>query len=305
MKCCHLLLLRDNGRVTPRDPFDPQLRADLHCHSRHSDGALTPTELAHRAQTGGVQLWALTDHDNLAGQAEARSAAQALGLAYVAGVEISVTFAGETVHILGLNVDEQHAGLRDGLAQLCAGRDARAQAMGESLARAGVPGAYEGARALAPNLAGISRTHFARYIVAQGHVASVHEVFSRYLKPGKPGYVPHQWAKLSEAVGWIRAAGGVAVIAHPRRYGFSAMLEYALIGEFIAHGGQGIEVVCGSHSAADALHTARLAQEFGLLASTGSDFHADGETRAALGSLPPLPATLTPVWAAFGQSVAA
>lgn len=290
--------------VTPTDRFAPALRADLHCHSLHSDGSLTPTELAHRAKAGGVQLWALTDHDDLAGQAEARRAAQALAMAYVAGVEISVTFAGETVHILGLNVDEHHAGLLAGLAALRAGRDARARAMGESLAQAGVPGAYEGARALTRNPAAISRTHFARYIVAQGHAASVSDVFRHYLKPGKPGYVPHQWASLGQAIGWIRAAGGVAVIAHPCRYGFSHTLEYALIGEFIAHGGLGVEVVCGSHSAQDALHAAKLAQEFGLLASTGSDFHADGETRAALGSLPPLPPALTPVWTAFGQLVA-
>ncbi len=280
------------------------LNADLHCHSRVSDGQLSPAALAARAAAAGVGLWALTDHDELGGQDEAREAALDLGLAWLAGVEVSVSFAGETVHIVGLGVDPQDPGLLAGLASVRAGRTDRARAMGEDLARVGLRGAYEGALRYVHNPNLVSRTHFARWLVETGACESTHEVFRRYLTEGKPGYVPHRWASLGDTVRWITQAGGIAVIAHPGRYRFSPTAEYALITEFMAHGGRGIEVVTGSHSAAEAVKYADTAREFGLLASRGSDFHAPGESRTELGALPWLPGDLDAVWDALDARIA-
>lgn len=276
--------------------MSPVLNADLHSHSTHSDGALAPADVAALALAGGVDLWALTDHDTLAGQAQAREAAGDLGLDWVGGVEISVSFMTETIHVLGLGVDITDAGLDAGLARLRAGRLMRAQAMAQSLARVGISGAFEGAAALAPNLPSISRTHFARWLVQTGRAASVPEVFQHYLRNGKPGYVPHTWATLGEAVGWIHRAGGVAVIAHPGRYRLGFSGEEALLAAFTDLGGAGIEVVCGSHSVADAQQAAQQARAWGLAASRGSDFHAPDESRVLPGTLAPLPPQLTPVW---------
>jgi 3',5'-nucleoside bisphosphate phosphatase len=272
------------------------LNADLHSHSTSSDGSLTPEAVARRAHANGVDLWALTDHDDISGIPAARATAATLGMAYVTGVEVSVSFAGETVHILGFGFDDSNPALQAGLHQVRSGRRERARAMGESLAHAGIPGAYEGACALAPNPELVSRTHFARFLVEQGHCANVHEVFTRYLKEGKPGFVTHQWARLGEALGWIHGAGGVTSIAHPARYPFTPTVEYALFSEFKAHGGSGVEVVCGSHSVADAQRVTGLALEFGLMASRGSDFHSPTESRIDLGQLPDLPGALTPIW---------
>ena len=275
------------------------LNADLHSHSTWSDGTLAPAVLAARAHAAGVELWALTDHDEMGGQAEAAQAARELGLGWVSGVEISVSFAGETVHIVGLDVDLDNAALQDGLAATRAGRTQRALAMAEGLAAAGLPGAYEGALTYVTNPELVSRTHFARWLVDSGACTDTYSVFRRYLKPGKPGYVDHRWAALGDAVRWIVQAGGVAVIAHPGRYAFSASAEYALFSEFKTHGGTGVEVLTGSHGAADSRKYAETAQEFGLLASRGSDFHSPLESRTALGSLPTLAAALRPVWGAF------
>ncbi|MBT9596590.1 MAG: PHP domain-containing protein [Vitreoscilla sp.] len=277
------------------------MNADLHCHSICSDGSLAPAALAQRAHDGGVELWSLTDHDEIGGQAEAQAAAAALGMAYVTGVEISVTFAGETVHILGFGFDPHEPRLVQGLSRLRAGRTARAQGMGESLARVGIHGAYEGATAYAANPELVSRTHFARFLVDQGHCSNVHEVFTRYLKEGKPGFVPHRWAGLGEALDWVHGAGGVTAIAHPARYRFTPTEEYALFSEFQAHGGQGVEVTCGSHFPDEVTRYADMALEFGLLASRGSDFHAPGESRVPLGSLPDLPGKVTPLWSLWAD----
>jgi 3',5'-nucleoside bisphosphate phosphatase len=279
------------------------LNADLHCHSTLSDGTLEPEALAARAKAGGVELWALTDHDEVAGQQRARAAAQREGLAWLSGCEISVTFAGVTVHIVGLGFDADDAALREGLAQTRGGREARAREMAAGLARIGIHGAFEGALPYVGNPELISRTHFARFLVERGHCSDTSEVFRRYLTEGKPGYVEHRWAKLGDAVRWIGAAGGVAVIAHPARYKFTPTEEYALFSEFKAHGGRGVEVITGSHSAAEAIKYGEMALEFGLLASRGSDFHSPTESRTDLGTLPDLPGTLTPVWQALAERV--
>jgi len=279
------------------------LNADLHCHSLVSDGTLSPEDLAQRAHDGGVQVWALTDHDELGGQQRALSAALDLGMGYLTGTEISVSFAGETVHIVGLGFDADNAPLRDGLAATRAGRLQRAHDMADGLARAGIAGAFEGALRYVGNPDLISRTHFARFLVDTGVCPDTHSVFHRYLTAGKPGYVPHQWARLGDAVRWITQAGGVAVIAHPARYRFSPTAEYALITEFIAHGGQGMEVMTGSHSHSEQVKYADTAQEFSLLASRGSDFHSPEESRVGLGALPDLPGQLSPVWGALQHRI--
>lgn len=275
------------------------LNADLHCHSTASDGTLKPQELAARAKANGVEMWALTDHDETQGVAEAKAAAQALGLSFVAGVEISVTFAQETLHIVGLNIDPGNAILRLGLKTLRAGRDQRAAQMGEQLAKVGIKGAYEGALKFVGNPALVSRTHFARFLVEQGVCANTSDVFRRYLTHGKPGYVKHEWARLSEAVGWIRASGGVAVIAHPGRYKLTPTEEMAMFDEFKTVGGEGVEVITGSHSTSDFVKYAEWANKLELLASRGSDFHSPSESHTDLGDwtrLPAIAAHLTPVW---------
>ena len=272
------------------------LNADLHCHSTISDGTLTPEALAERAKANGVALWALTDHDEIGGQQRAAAAAAALNLPYLTGVEISVTFIHQTVHIVGLGFDPDNEALQRGLLQTRGGRGQRAMERAESLAKVGIHGAYEGALKYAGNHALISRTHFARFMVETGVCRETSEVFRKYLTEGKPGYVEHRWASLKDAVGWINGAGGVAVIAHPARYKFSANEEYALFSEFKTHGGQGVEVVTGSHTAAEYLIYADTAREFGLVASRGSDFHSPNESHTELGTLPPLPTKLTPVW---------
>ncbi len=279
------------------------LNADLHSHSTVSDGTLAPRALAQRACDQGVELWSLTDHDEIGGQAEAAAAAAALGMDYLTGCEISVTFIDVTVHIVGLGFDPQDEGLRQGLQATRSGRAARAREMSDALARVGIDGAYEGALKYVGNPDLISRTHFARFLVDSGVCGDTHEVFRRFLTEGKPGYVPHRWAALGQAVRWITQAGGEAVIAHPARYRFTPTEEYALFSEFAAHGGRGVEVVTGAHSAAEQVRYADMALEFKLLASRGSDFHCPQESRTDLGTLPDLPGRVTPVWEALQDRV--
>jgi predicted metal-dependent phosphoesterase TrpH len=274
----------------------PFLNADLHCHSVVSDGTLTPEQLAARAKANGVELWALTDHDEVGGQLRAAAAAREHGLHYLTGVEISVTFAGQTVHIVGLGFDAADPRLQTGLNNTRGGRDQRAQEIAAQLAQVGIPNAYEGALKFVGNPELISRTHFARFLVESGVCQDTHEVFRNYLVEGKPGYIPHRWAHLKDAVQWITECGGAAVIAHPARYKFSANEEYALFSEFKTHGGVGVEVVTGSHTPAEYAIYADMAKEFGLAASRGSDFHSPEESHTDLGSLPYLSGQLTPIW---------
>ena len=272
------------------------LNADLHCHSVVSDGTLSPEALAARAKANGVELWALTDHDEIGGLSRAAVAAKAQGLNFLTGAEISVTFVGETVHIVGLGFDADNAALAQGLHNTRGGRSQRAMDMAEGLAKVGIKGAFEGALRFVGNPELISRTHFARFLVESGVCSETHEVFRKYLTEGKPGYVPHRWATLRDAVTWITQAKGVAIIAHPGRYKFTANEEYALFTEFKAHGGQAVEVVTGSHTTQEYVKYAETAKEFGLAASRGSDFHSPDESRIDLGALPFLPGGLTPVW---------
>lgn len=274
---------------------------DLHCHSTASDGVLTPAALVQRAREQGVDILALTDHDELSGLAEARAMAGGGPLELVPGVEISITWGRATVHVVGLQVDPQEPFLVHGLATNRGGRRIRAQRMADELAKVGIPGALEGAYAYALNKDLIGRTHFARFLVDNGVVKDVKTVFKKFLVKGKPGYVEHEWASLTQAVHWIHAAGGQAVIAHPGRYNFGREKLRLLLSEFKDLGGEAIEVVTGSHTADQVPVFAELAREFGFLASVGSDFHAPGEGGRELGRLMGnpmrLPEGCTPVWA--------
>ena len=276
---------------------------DLHCHSSISDGTLAPAEVVNRAAGRGVKVLALTDHDDLDGLDEARAAAAQRGMIFINGVEISVSWRIHTLHVVGLGIDPAYPPLAEGLRGVRSGRGNRAEKMAEALAKVGIGGVLQGAYRYAGNPNMIGRAHFARYLVEAGHFRDVRSVFNRYLAKGKPGYVPHQWAALADAVGWIRGSGGVAVLAHPGRYmcgnksmGKQTMRE--MLAEFFACGGQAIEVVSGSHTAEQYAEFARYAAEFDLLCSCGSDFHGPGESHRDLGRLPDFPAGCRPVWEA-------
>jgi len=272
------------------------LNADLHCHSVVSDGTLTPEALALRAQENGVQIWALTDHDEVGGQSRARTAAQDLGMRYISGVEISVSWANQTLHIVGLGIDENNPQLIQGLYDTRNGRTNRAKAISAELEKVGIQNAYAGALRFVGNPELISRTHFARHLVESGVCASTEEVFQNYLVAGKPGFVDHVWANLADAIQWITGAGGIAIIAHPGRYRYSDLQKEELYAQFKDLGGKGIEVVTGSHTPEEYAIFAKVAQRYGFLASRGSDFHSPDESDIDLGCLPNLPAPLRPVW---------
>ncbi|HEX5363576.1 MAG TPA: 3',5'-nucleoside bisphosphate phosphatase [Gallionella sp.] len=280
---------------------------DLHCHSIISDGTLTPTELVARAAERGVKVLALTDHDNVDGLDEARAAAAQCGMGFVNGVEISVSWRTHTLHIVGLNIDPHYAPLAEGLQTVRSGRGERAQKMADELAKTGIGGTLQGAYQYAGNPNMIGRTHFARYLVEAGHCKDVKSVFNRYLAKGKPGYVPHQWASLQDAIDWIRGSGGVAVLAHPGRYmvgrqsmGKKTMRE--LLVEFVECGGQALEVVTGSHTPEQYAEFARYAEEFELMCSCGSDFHSPNESYRDMGRLPDFPLGCRPVWESWGET---
>lgn len=272
------------------------MNVDLHCHSTASDGLLAPRDLAAKAAANAVVTLSLTDHDDTSGLAEARAEAELRGVRFVDGVEVSVTWRGTTVHVVGLQIDPRTPVLREGLRSIRQGRGKRAHKIAESLTAAGVPDSLAGAKRHAQNPDLISRSHFARFLVEAGRAPDVRNVFRRYLVKDKPGYVAHQWASLPDAVSWIRSSGGLAVVAHPGRYRFAKDEMREFLAEFKDCGGAGIEVVTGSHAPDQYLEFARFAREFGLLASRGSDYHGKGESRADLGALPALPEDLKPVW---------
>jgi 3',5'-nucleoside bisphosphate phosphatase len=272
------------------------LRYDLHSHSTHSDGLLAPAEVARRAAARGVDVWALTDHDETSGLKEARAAAEDAGIRFIDGSELSVSWNDVTLHVVALGIDPECAELQEGLAAIRSGRDQRARRIADSLADAGIGGAFEGAAKYVTNERLIGRTHFARFLVEAGHVADTKTAFKHYLTAGKPGHVSHAWATLSQALGWIDAAGGQSVLAHPGRYRIDTRQMRSLLSEFRDSGGDGLEVLSSSHSHAQAAEYARYARVFGLLASSGSDYHGPGESWIDLGDMPDLPAGVTPVW---------
>jgi hypothetical protein len=272
------------------------INADLHCHSVVSDGTLTPEALASRAHANGVQTWSLTDHDEISGQERAKKAAEDLGMQYISGVEISVTWSSKTVHIVGLGIDHTNTALTEGLYQTRNGRTNRAKAIAAQLDQVGIKNAYEGALQFVGNPELVSRTHFARFLVDSGVCKDTNEVFANYLIEGKPGFVGHEWANLSDAVNWITQASGIAVIAHPGRYSYTSLQLDELFSQFKDMGGRGIEVVTGSHTKDEYKTFAKVALQYGFLASRGSDFHSPTESHVDLGTLPNLPSQLQPVW---------
>ncbi len=272
------------------------MKYDLHCHSTASDGTLSPADLVARAHRNGVTALALTDHDVTSGIAEAMVTAMGLGMRLIPGVEISVSWYDKTLHIVGLGIDVKDAALADGLAQVRQSRVRRGELIAAELSKVGINGSLEAALLFAGDPQTLSRTHFARYLVEKGYARDVKSVFRQYLGEGKPGYVPHRWASLSEAVSWIESSGGVAVIAHPGRYGLSQGKDELLVREFKDCGGRGIEVLTGSHTAEQSRRYAQVARKSELAASCGSDFHSPSESRVDLGGLPPLPLGLRPVW---------
>ncbi len=273
-------------------------KIDLHSHSTISDGTYTPTDLVRYAAAQGVEIMALTDHDDLGGLAEAHAAAEEAGVRLVNGVEISVTWNKRTIHIVGLRVDPAHRGLQEGLAAIRAGRLTRAEAIAAALDQAGIPGSLDGARQHARERI-ISRTHFARFLVEHGHAKDVKAVFKRFLVKGKPGHVAHCWADMAEAIGWIRASGGIAVLAHPGRYDIGKMTLHALFAAFKEAGGEAVEVVSGSHTPDQYRLFAEFAREYELLASVGSDYHGPTHNYFDMGRLPPLPPGCIPLWERF------
>ena len=274
---------------------------DLHCHSSISDGTLSPTALVERAVGRGVKVLALTDHDDMAGLDEARSVAAKHGMSFINGVEVSVSWRSHTVHIVGLGISPEYTLLAEGLRVVRSGRGLRAQKMADELAKVGIGGVLEGAYRYAGNRSMIGRAHFARYLVEAGHCKDVKSVFKRYLVKGKPGYSPHQWASLADAIRWICGSGGLAVLAHPGRYmagrnGMGKKTMRELLAEFVELGGQALEVVTASHTPEQYAEFARYAEEFNLLTSCGSDFHGPGESYRDMGKLPDFPIGCRPVW---------
>ena len=282
---------------------------DLHCHSNISDGTLTPTALVTRAAGRGVKVMALTDHDDMDGLDEGRATAAQHGMTFINGVEVSVSWRTHTLHIVGLGINPDYLPLVEGLRSVRSGRGERARKMSDALAKVGISGVLEGAYHFAENPNMIGRTHFARYLVEAGHCKDVKSVFNRYLVKGKPGYVPHQWATLQDAINWIQGSGGVAVLAHPGRYmtgrsGMGKKTMHELLSEFVELGGQALEVVTGSHTPEQYAEFARYAEEFNLMASCGSDFHGPGESYRDMGRLPDFPLGCRPVWDAWEDDAA-
>ncbi|MHB1778032.1 MAG: PHP domain-containing protein [Acidimicrobiales bacterium] len=274
---------------------------DLHTHTHHSDGLLCPRDLVREAHASGIRGIALTDHDVTSGLEEAFQCASECGLELIPGVEVSVTWGGQTIHIVGVRIDPGNPALQAGLGRIQETRRERARAMSLRLSRCGIAGAYEGVLRHSHGVI-VGRTHFARYLVEQGFAKDIRQAFTRYLRKGGSAYVAAQWASLADAVGWIRGAGGAAVIAHPGRYRLSTGAMRRLIGEFKEAGGEGIEVVSGSHNEEAVEHFAEISLAHGLLASAGSDYHGEGETHTGVGRLKPLPAKCTPLWSLWARS---
>ncbi|OOF69592.1 RNase RNM [Rodentibacter caecimuris] len=267
---------------------------DLHCHSIASDGVLSPTELVQRAYEKGVTVLALTDHDTIAGVAEAKKQAKLLGVKLVNGVEISTVWENQSIHIVGLGFELSHPKMLELLMTQAALRDSRAQEIGNKLIKIGVENAYAEAKKLAKN-GEVTRAHYARYLVQIGKVSNEGQAFKRYLGQGKFAYIKPQWADIPTAINIIHQAGGIAVLAHPLRYHLTAKRVKKLITEFKQWGGDGMEIAnCGQKTEQRQL-LARWANEIGLLASLGSDFHFPCGW-IELGKNLQLPDTVTPIW---------
>lgn len=270
---------------------------DLHSHSTASDGTLSPTQLVRKAAEAGVSTLALTDHDCISGIKEAKKAAHQLGINLVSGIELSVMWSKRTLHLVGLNIDIEHTALNAVLADAEMLRLRRGRKIGEKLEKVGINSAFEGACALAGGSL-ISRSHFAHFLVAQGHAKDIRQVFKRYMIKGKPGYVAEEWMSLEQGIELIHKAGGVAILAHPARYHLSRTRLRGLLKELKSLGVDGIEVVSGSHSQDENKTIAQHALDFDLSASQGSDYHGPEKPWVQLGCLPPMHYRCRPIWEA-------
>lgn len=268
---------------------------DLHSHSTASDGALSPTELVQRAHLQGVTSLALTDHDTVAGLAEARQCAAATGIKLIEGIELSTNWQNRCFHIVGLGIDPTYVPLAEATSLLQDTRMDRAEKIALKLEKKRIPGALEAVKKAVGN-GMITRTHFADFLLSQNHVSTQQEAFDRYLAKGKPAYVSTSWAELDVAVNWITGAGGVAVLAHPLRYKLTANWMDRLLAAFKEAGGQGIEVVTSRINADEITRVMAYATRFDLAGSMGSDFHNTVNQWVELGRLAPLPKRVKPVW---------
>ncbi|WP_341328240.1 PHP domain-containing protein [Methylotuvimicrobium sp. KM2] len=271
---------------------------DLHSHSTASDGALSPSELIQRAKEQGVTCLALTDHDTTDGLAEARQAATEAGIDLISGIELSTTWHKHCLHIVGLNIDPESPHLKEGIAKLQTIRGERAEQIAGKLEKKRIFGALEAVKATA-GAGMITRTHFADFLLSEGHVTTQQEAFDRYIGQGKPAYVSTEWAGLEEAIGWIKESGGIAVLAHPMRYKLTASWMKRLLTAFKEVGGDAIEVVCGRNDPTEIQTSMQYAQKFDLAGSKGSDFHNPKYVWVELGRLKPLPERIKPVWDLF------
>lgn len=276
---------------------------DLHCHSNVSDGELSPTEVVKQAAKNGCTLLALTDHDHTGGLFQARETARLLGIRFINGVEISVTWRGRNIHLVGLDFDEDCVVLQDLLHTLRQGRIERLQKMSDKLHKLGIVGAFDGAMARATNPEMVSRTHLADFLVEEGQARNKQQAFKKFLGEGKSAYVAHEWTSLKTAIDAIKAANGLAVIAHPMRYDISATARRNLFSEFKQLGGEAIEVHSGNATWGDCLNYTQQANQYGFFASCGSDFHRLNDfSGGTLGKSPTLPEQAKPIWTRFRES---
>ena len=273
---------------------------DLHCHSRYSDGALPPTDVILRAIEHGVTTLALTDHDTVAGLAEAQQTAEQQGLNFIPGIELSCLWNKKTFHILGLNIDAKNTELLAGTQQLQNIRIERAKKIATKLEKNKIPGAFE-AVLKAAGVGMITRPHFANFLINNGHVSTMQSAFDRYLAQGKLAFVNTQWVELEDALHWIKAAGGIAVLAHPLRYKLTASWMRRFLTAFKEMGGLGLEVVTGRSNPDEIRRSIQFAKQYELYGSVGSDFHSPKNQWIELGRLAPLPKNIRPVWELFTQ----
>ncbi len=258
---------------------------------------MSPNALLAYAADHGVDVLAITDHDTL-GAYDQIGAADTLPVTLLPGIELSTTWNGHGIHILGLNIDPQNQALRAGVARQQQTRETRARTIAARLTRLGIDNPYDAVKRRAGS-ASIGRPHFAQHLVAIGKVRDIRSAFRKYLGAGKIGDVRQGWASLPEVVDWIIAAGGVPVMAHPAKYKFTATKLRAMLADFKDAGGLGAEVVCGPQDAAVTKRLADLASDHELLASTGSDFHHPASSWSRPGAFPPLPPDVSPVWTAW------
>jgi len=267
---------------------------DFHTHSHCSDGVLSPAALVERAHARGVGTLALTDHDSTLGLAEARTACGSAGIRFVPGIELSASWRGQTIHVVGLEIDEQQDDLCKHAASVSASRRERLIEIGARLEkRARLPGRE--LAGIACEAAAPTRLHLARLLVARGHARDTQEAFDRWLNRNTAGHVPVEWPSLEVVMTVLRDNGAVAVLAHPHRYRASAGQLRELAATFAQQGGVALEASMAGMSPNDADRIASLCRRFGLAASMGSDFHDPAVPWNPLGRWLKLAAGLEPV----------